>query len=87
MDPSDDDRIHEMRQALKSLRKETGRDFGYDLEAWHNYLINSDEHREQYTFHYAWDAVKSKIVELISDPERSRLCREITTNGGIEVER
>jgi hypothetical protein len=74
---TEEDRISEMRRSLNSLRKETGRDFGYDLEAWHKYLLDSDAHREEYTFPYAWRAVQAKIMELIPDSDRLRLVHQI----------
>jgi hypothetical protein len=75
--PSDQDRIDEMKMSRKTLRETVGCDFGYDLEAWHNYLLNNGEHSEEYTFAYAWHAVRPKILDMIKDPERFRLIRLI----------
>jgi hypothetical protein len=71
--PSDHERMQEMCRALEHLRRHTGQDFGLDLQRWHTYLLESEEHREEYTFHYAWEAVRQKILELIGDQERVRL--------------
>jgi len=67
------DRIKTMKKSREMLRKETGEDFGFDISAWHEFLLNSDAHREEYTFHYAWEAVCPKINELIDDQDRQRL--------------
>lgn len=67
------DRINAMRQALKSLQKRTGQDFGYDIEKWHQFLQTSDEFSEEYTFKYAWGAIPKAVNELLTDEDRLRL--------------
>jgi hypothetical protein len=57
------------------MTEQTGRDFGYDLAAWHHFLLNDDELLEEYTFDYAWDAVRPRVEELLDDPDRLRLVR------------
>jgi hypothetical protein len=76
-DPTDGQRVSAMGRALSNLRRDTGQDFGYDLEAWHHYLISSKEHSEEYTFHYAWKAVEPAILALIHDADRHRLVQQI----------
>jgi hypothetical protein len=74
---SDDQRLSVMRQARQTLTKRTGRDFGYDLAAWHRFLLDDAKLSEEYTFTYAWKAVKQRIDELLDDPDRLRLERLI----------
>lgn len=73
--PCDSDRVKEMMSSREALRQTTGCDFGFDLAAWHNHLLDSEQHSEEYTFPYAWHSVQPKIIELIDDPERLRLVR------------
>ena len=75
--PTDEDRMKELRSSRDALRESIGCDFGYDLQAWHDYLLNSQRHSEEYTFAFAWRAVRPKILELIIDPDRMRLVRLI----------
>lgn len=72
---SDDERLSAMKQARQTLMKQTGRDFGFDLAAWHQFLLNDAKLSEEYTFVYAWKAVKRRIDELLEDPDRRRLER------------
>jgi hypothetical protein len=77
----DEDRLIHMRQCRQLLCKQTERDFGYSIAKWHEFLKNSEQFRDEYTFHYAWDAVEPEVERLIRDPERTRLvhlleCRE-----------
>jgi len=72
---SDDQRLSVMKQARQALTQRTGRDFGFDLAAWHHFLLTDAKLSEQYTFDYAWKAVKRRIDELLDDPDRLRLER------------
>src|SRR5438132_1510485 len=69
----DEDRIAAMKTARERLRSKTGRNFGYDIAAWHEFLQESRAFREEYTFHYAWQAVREKVEQLIGDTDRLRL--------------
>ena len=71
--PTDRDRLNVMSEARQMLTRQTGRDFGYDLAAWHNFLLNDNKLSQEYTFDYAWKAVKRRIDELLDDPDRRRL--------------
>jgi hypothetical protein len=73
--PTDDERIREMKECRDLLQKLTKRDFGFDLAAWHEYLLRSEEHADQYTHPYAWNAVRPKIAQLIESKDRIRLVR------------
>jgi hypothetical protein len=73
--PSDRDRLNAMKEAREMLMRQTGCDFGFDLAAWHNFLLNDDKLSEEYTFVYAWRAVKRRIDELFDDPDRLRFVR------------
>ena len=72
---SDDERLSVMKEARQMLTKQTGHDFGFDLAAWHQFLLNDAKLAEEYTFVYAWKAVKQRIDELLDDPDRLRLER------------
>jgi hypothetical protein len=78
----DEQRISKMKSSRELLCRLTGHDFGYDLAAWHHFLINSEAHSEQYTFPYAWKAVQRKILELIADPNRLRLVQLLDSAAG-----
>ena len=71
---SDDERLDVMKEARQALTKQTGRDFGFDLAAWHQFLLN-DASLSEDNFVYAWKAVKRRIDELLDDPDRMRLER------------
>jgi hypothetical protein len=75
--PSDLERMDAMEKARGLLRLRTGKDFGFDLAGWNYFLLRNDELSEEYTFHYAWKAVKRRIEELLDDAERLRLVRLI----------
>ena len=72
---NDQERLSVMTKARQTLMQRTGRDFGYDLAAWHHFLLEDAQLSEQYTFDYAWKAVKRRIDELLDDPGRLRLER------------
>ena len=72
---SDDQRLVVMKQARQTLMQRTGRDFGFNLAAWHRFLLDDGKLSEEYTFDYAWKAVKRRIDELLDDPDRQRLER------------
>src|SRR5262249_471215 len=67
--PTDRDRLNVMEDARQILAQQTGRDFGFDLAAWHHFLLNDDKLSQEYTFDYAWKAVRQRIDELL-DGER-----------------
>jgi hypothetical protein len=73
--PADQDRLNVMKKARDQLTQRTGRDFGFDLAAWHHFLLNDDKLSDEYTFVYAWKAVKRRVDELLDDPDRLRLVR------------
>jgi hypothetical protein len=73
--PTDRDRLNVMEDARQILAQQTGRDFGFDLAAWHHFLLNDDKLSQEYTFDYAWKAVRQRIDELLDDPDRLRLVR------------
>ncbi len=73
--PTDEERLEVMRQGRAGLRRSTGQDFGYDLGAWHRFLLDDPEHRKEYKFRYAWAAVRPKIEELLSSEDRARLVK------------
>jgi len=72
---NDQERLSVMKEARQALTQQTGRDFGFNLAAWHQFLLNDAKLSEEYTFDYAWKAVKRRIDELVDDPDRLRLER------------
>jgi hypothetical protein len=81
----DDERARRMKDARERLRQLTGRDFGYDLAAWHHYLLSTSPHAAQYTAPPAWDAVRARILELVLDPDRTRLVAALPSTAPIAV--
>jgi hypothetical protein len=73
--PTDRDRLNAIEDAGQILAQQTRRDFGFDLAARHHFLLNDDKLSQEYTFDYAWKAVKQRIDELITDSDRLRLVR------------
>jgi hypothetical protein len=71
----DDDRIQIMRRGRASLVEETGRDFGFDLKAWHRYLLAYPDHG--YTHPYGWRVTKKYVRAAFADSGRQRLLRLI----------
>lgn len=64
-----------MRHGRRELREMAGQDFGYDLAAWHEYLLGRDE---GYAHPYARPGFEEFILEAIADPDRQRLAAELT---------
>jgi hypothetical protein len=85
--PADRDRLDRMKEARRLLTLQTGRDFGYDLAAWHHFLLNDDGLSEEYTFDYAWVAVRPRIEELLDDPNRLRLVRLLEEQQGAAADK
>jgi len=79
--PTDRDRLKAMEEARQMLAQQTGRDFGFDLAAWHQFLLNDDRLSQEYTSHDAWEAVKQRIDELLDDPDRLRLVSRLVVRG------
>jgi hypothetical protein len=85
--PTDRDRLNLMKEAHGQLTQQTGRDFGYDLAAWHHFLLNDDELSKEYTFDYAWRPVKRRINELLDDPDRLRLVQLLDEHLGAAADK
>ena len=82
--PPDAYRLTAMKSGREALKKLTGKDFGYDLAAWNDFLLKSAKYSEEYTFDYAWKAVKHRVDELVNDPDRLRLvalCKQTEPEG------
>jgi hypothetical protein len=63
-----------MRRGRRELRQITGQDFGYDLAAWHEYLL---AHDEGYSHPYAREGFEQFILDAVVDAERQRLAAEL----------
>lgn len=64
-----------MKEAHRLLTLQTGRDFGYDLAAWHHFLLYHPRLSKEYKYPSTWKAVRRRMNELFDDPDRSRLVR------------
>jgi hypothetical protein len=70
-EPSEEERRIAIARGRSFLVRMTGQDFGYDLNRWHEYLLES--HSAQYRHPYAWRAVRPAVERAIEDSERLRL--------------
>ncbi len=77
LDIPDDERKDHMIAGRKALIDKTGMDFGYDLTAWHNFLIDHKEHGYDHPF--AFKGVKEAVFTGTHDERRSQLVRELQT--------
>ena len=73
---SDDERLNNMRAGRAGLRRATGRDFGLDLGAWHEFLT-SEEEESGYRHPYAFRGVASAIRRAIGNKQRQRLAKQL----------
>jgi hypothetical protein len=64
-----------IRHGRRQLREWTSQDFGYDLAAWHEYLL---AHDEGYSHPYAREGFEEVILEAVADEERQRLAAELS---------
>jgi len=84
--PTDRERLDRMKEARRQLKLHAGRDFGFDLAAWHHFLLNDGELSKEYKFHYAWRAVRPRIEELLDDPDRLRLVRLLEEQQDVDAD-
>jgi hypothetical protein len=67
-----------MRSGRGELVHMTGVDFGYDLVAWHYYLMANPELAGQYTFHDRDDfRFHECILAEVGNPRRAKLAQEL----------
>jgi hypothetical protein len=78
-DASEEELAEEMRQARRTLAEVTGADFGYDLQAWHQYLLSSAAHHSEYSSEYAWEPASKAIQDEFSAPRRLKLVERLTS--------
>lgn len=78
---TDEERLVGMAEGRQSLRRLTGKDFGYDLRGWHEFLVAHDPAGYQHPF--AWDAVGPAIEAALGDPDRLRLARVLDGAAGV----
>lgn len=57
------------------LREITGKDFGFDLGKWHEYLLIND--RLGYCHSYGWQRIGPAIQTAIKDSERQQLVKQL----------
>jgi len=57
----------------------TGRDFGFDLAAWRQFLLADEKLSEEYTFDDAWKGVRKGIERMLNNPDRLRLVHLMET--------
>lgn len=78
---SEDLRLECMKRSLESLRSSTGKDFGYDIAAWHEYLLTCGSLTEEYTHSDSWERIRVQVTELFDAPDRIRLVSFIQEMG------
>lgn len=71
----DEERTEYIVQAREDLKQRTGRDFGYDLAAWHDFLASNKDYG--YTHPYAYSGVRRAVEEAMLDPERIRIVSQL----------
>jgi hypothetical protein len=71
LDLSDTERMENMKRGREHLKKETNEDFGYDLAAWHEFLLTDEEYG--YTHPYGFSGVKEAVEAALYDPEYVRV--------------
>ena len=57
--------VDQLASAHKALVNETGKDFGFDLRAWHEFLLGVEE----YTYSYVHESMDSTIEKALNNPE------------------
>src|SRR5262245_128849 len=58
------DLCQRIQKARAGLVKLTGRDFGFDLREWHDYLVEKDDE-----FGYCWSDEHVRVMERIEEAE------------------
>jgi len=67
-------RLKIMRDGHDALVQATGRDFGYNLQKWRQFLCQHGD-KFGYTHPYAYKAVDYIVQRAIADPEFQRLAK------------
>ncbi len=78
LDIPDEERGANMRAGRAALMEGTGQDFGYDLAAWHKYLLSRPE--LGYAHAYGFASVQRAVREAACDPERARVVALVEAN-------
>jgi hypothetical protein len=79
---SDEERMSKITWGRKLLQNMTGKDFGFDLASWRNFLITNDDSDEfGYNHPYAFNNVDKEIQRALLDENRERLIVEIRKRG------
>jgi len=68
-----DDQVTAMIEGLKQLQDETGRNLGFSLSGWHEFLMKDQVLSEQYMHPYAWKGVRQAILAEINNSDREAL--------------
>jgi hypothetical protein len=76
---TDDDFFDTMREGRRSLRKSTGRDFGFDLAAWREFLAAAPDDEFGYRHPYAFRGVDGAVRRATKDPRRAQLVEQLKT--------
>ncbi len=75
----DTERLRSMTEGREDLRRMTGKDFGFDLASWHDYLIE-DEGDWGYTHPYGWRQTRQAVEAAMHSPDRLRLVNLLETD-------
>jgi hypothetical protein len=84
--PTDRERLDRMKKARRLLKLQTGQDFGYDLAAWHHFLLNYARTAKQYKLDYNRKVYRQRIDELFNDPDRLRLVRLLEEQQDVDAD-
>jgi hypothetical protein len=74
---TDDDFLETMREGRASLCKHTGRDFGFDLDAWREFLAAAPDDEFGYRHPYAFRGVDGAVRRTTKDPRRAQLVEQL----------
>ena len=75
---SDEERIKIIRSGRTALMKRTGKDFGYDLEEWVQFLEMDLDHQDAFKHPYGYGSTMRWVRMAIDDANRIRLVSKMT---------
>lgn len=72
-EPSDSQKLAQLRAARERLCQRTGRDFGYNIHDWHLYLNGDETQKSEYRFGSGARMLHARVQSMAENPERKRL--------------
>jgi hypothetical protein len=73
----DNEYLRTMRNGWAKLRRTTGKDFGYDLAAWREFLVTASKDEFGYRHPYAYRRVDGIVRSQIDDSRRAELVAKL----------